>query len=310
MVISLSRGENMAGGVKPNWGVPWWWLDRSLPDRSPGERLEALRARGGRHLLLGPPRLEGCRWPQVVEGLHQGPLRALAVQAFSPPLAGGSTAGGMGFAATGTEEGEESLARLGAARELAKLARTPLVVLFPGRLDLGPHWAGDLARHSRDLPELLARVEEVRARQRDRALDRVCRRLHAALELTGLPRLCLRNGFDLAGLDRVEDLAAIQEDLGRARICFWLDPAAAAFREEAGEGSLGALLDRLGSTAAALSLGDGRPGESGQIPGTGLVDFRLVGDYLRRPGGVLPWTVEILPEYGLEGIEAALGEVT
>lgn len=293
-------------------GIPYWWLQATRPAGQVRAALEWAWRLGMDSLLLGPPRLQGVDWGRVAAELEAGPMRPAAILVEVPPYAPSwdfEAACREHLAAVEPEAGRRAIARLVEAAGIGARVRCPLLVVSPGLLPVPAGWRGNLAQPGPEPAGLRETAAAIPRRDRDAALDRCCRNLHSAWKTTGEARLCLRNGYDLAGLDGPDELAHLVEDLGSDRIGLWLDVAAASIRGAAGGASAGAYLDRLSPFLAGVSLGDGRPGEAGLPPGTGVVDWPLVGDYLKLPGRSLPWVLELAPAAGRAGLEAALGEL-
>ncbi len=292
--------------------LPSGWLKRVLPGLSPEERLVRCREGGWEALLLDPDGAEDRReWTRLIQWLRDGPLEVSAVQAGPLPFLeeGGGGETGSGLASPSPEEREAALEEVRRALDLARKSGCPRILLRPGRLPMGPGWKGDLRWHREGAEEKLARVEASRKEGRDRALDRLCRLLHELSREADGAVFCLRNGFDLAGLDRAEDLAAVVEDLGSRRVRVWADVQAAASREWAGDGALGDLLDETAPFLEGVSLGDATPQEVGLLPGTGRLDLPLVKEYLKAPGLARPWVLEVGVSYGWDSLSLARKEL-
>jgi len=289
--------------------LPVGWLRKVLPGLSPGERLEKALAGGWREILLDPHGASGDReWTGMIQWIREGPMKVTALQAGplplleeSPPLGPGRE----GPASPSREGREAALEEISRALEWARAAGCPRILVRPGLLPVPEGWMGDLRRPLEDLEERRSQVEILREKTRDQALDRVCRLLHGiSLQAEGA-LLCLRNGFDLAGLDRAADLRDLAEDLGRERVRIWVDTGAATARELAGDEPMGELLEEASPFLEGLSLGDVRPGEAGLLPGMGRLDLHLVADYLKAPGFRRPWVLEVGLSFGWDGLELA-----
>ena len=288
--------------------LPSGWLKKVLPGLSPEERLEKALEGGWKEVLLDPHGARGDReWSRTIQWIGEGPLRVTAVQAGPLPLLEESPSlgpGREGLASPSREGRDAALEEVSCALDLAKRSGCPRILVRPGLLPVPEGWKGDLRAPLDDREKKLAQVEALREKARDQALDRVCRLLHGISREAEGALLCLRNGFDLAGLDRPGDLLALVEDLGRRRVRIWVDAGAAAARELAGDGALGELLE-----TAAPFIGDTRPGEAGLLPGMGYLDLPLVADYLRAPGFTRPWVLEVGLSFGWEALVPALKEL-
>jgi len=293
-------------------GLASGWLHRALPGLSPRERLERAWRGGWKTLLLEPSPAEEEEARERLEWIHairQGPMDAAAVQAGPTPLFEEEPylgPGREGPASPAAPARQAALRDVEAALEQARRCGCPRILVRPGLLPVPSGWKGDLLRSWEDLEEKRALVEELRAQGRDQALDRVCRFLHGLSRRAEGALLCLRNGFDLAGLDRPQDLAALVEDLGPRRVRIWVDAGAAALRELAGDGTLGGLLEEAAPWMEGLSLGDVRPGEAGLPPGMGRLDLPLLRDYGKTSGSQRPWILELGPSFGWETLAPAL----
>ncbi len=289
--------------------LPSGWLRKVFPGLSPRERLERALAGGWKEILLDPHGARDDReWTGMIHWIREGPVSVTVLQAGplplleeKPPLGPGRE----GPASPSREGREAALEEISRALDLAKRAGCPRILVRPGLLPVPEGWKGDLRGPLEDLEGRRAQVEALREETRDQALDRACRLLHGISRRAEGALLCLRNGFDLAGLDRAADLRDLAEDLGKERVRIWVDAGAATARELAGDEPLGKLLEEASPFLEGLSLGDVRPGEAGLLPGMGRLDLPLVADYLKAPGFKRPWVLEVGLSFGWEGLELA-----
>ena len=90
-------------------------------------------------------------------------------------------------------------------------------------------------------------------------------------------------------------LEAVFEDLPRTRLGYWHDTAVAARRQELLGEEQGQALDKFSKLLCGISLGDSANGGVYLSPGTGGVDYPLLGSYVLRSGQPLPAAVELDP---------------
>ncbi len=142
------------------------------------------------------------------------------------------------------------------------------------------------------------RVAALRAHRRvglDAALDRACRSLYRICRAWPDHEFCLALSASAAGLGEPEALAAIYEDLAGCRLAYWHDAAVAGCRADRLGEPQGEALERFAARLVGLTVADWGAGELNLPPGAGVVDFPLVGSYLRSRSDPPTVVVELDP---------------
>jgi sugar phosphate isomerase/epimerase len=205
---------------------------------------------------------------------------------------------GSQLAAPNEGERQAGEAAVEDAIQLARRLGCPRLILDPGIVavgggERGPVDLGDLtfAWTSERATAQLAR----RKPYLDQALDAVCRSLHSLtrrFDDMAFALTCTRHVWSLG--DPVA-LEAVFEDLPRARLGYWHDAAVAARRHELLGEEQGRALEKFSKLLCGISLGDSGNGRVYLAPGTGGVDYPLLGSYVLRSGHPLPAAVELDP---------------
>ena len=210
-----------------------------------------------------------------------------------------------GLASSHEGDRESALAAVAGAVRQARALGCATVVLQPGiahvsgevpDTDLGgPGWAGS---HDQAVA-LKARRDAVL----DRALDRVCRSLHMVCKSFPDSRFALTLSRSALGLGEPGALAAIFEDLGRYRVEYWHDTAAAEARRVWLGEDPGSSLERFSNRLSGMILGDYAESRCGLPPGSGGVDYPLLSAYRQPSVRGFPVVIELDP--GVESGEIA-----
>jgi len=119
----------------------------------------------------------------------------------------------------------------------------------------------DLARQEQQLEDLLRRIAAIR---------KLAPGLSISLRVLASP----------AGLLSLHTLEMVLEEARRYEIGYWHDVGATATRQLAGGEEAASWLDRVASRCLGATLEDCHQGLGGQPPGTGVVDWQLVAEYL------------------------------
>lgn len=119
----------------------------------------------------------------------------------------------------------------------------------------------DLARQEQQLEDLLRRIAAIR---------KLAPGLSISLRVLASP----------AGLLTLQTMEMLLEEAKRYEIGYWHDVGATATRQLAGGEEAAAWLDRFASCCLGATLEDCHQGLGGQPPGTGVVDWQLLAEYL------------------------------
>jgi hypothetical protein len=127
------------------------------------------------------------------------------------------------------------------------------------------------------------------------ALDRVCRVLYETCRAYPDIRFCLTPGRSIRTVGGTDGLEAVFEDLSNVRLSYWHDTAIVSRRQQVLGEAQGDWLERFSNRCVGCTLGDATSDGLYQPPGAGGVDYPLLAAYLRRPGKVLPVSLELDP---------------
>lgn len=231
--------------------------------------------------LVPGPAPRSCDWAALARAARNYPVAFPAVRVHSV-LADQPASGGL--ASPQPREREQALESVQRAVATAGSVGTDRVIL-----DLGPvPLLGEVGRE--DLAETGWRREDVQALAARRkaglepALDRVCRQLHAICKSNPETWFCLTAGRSLRGVAGLDALASIFEDLPTARLRYWHDTAVAARREQLLGEAQGHWLEEFSNRLSGITLGDATDDGMYLPPGSGGVDYPLLGAYLPRAG--------------------------
>lgn len=270
------------------------WLGVHAPG-DPRAMLVWLLDRGFRGVVPGPgPR--AVPWRAVAAARESLPVTFAAVRTAGPttPLRSRPEAG---IASAAEGDRTAALQALAQAVHLAEAVGTTLVILEPGLVRVpgepGPTDVGEAG------PALTRdKASAWMARRKpllDRALDGACRFLHRACRAFPDTTFCLTGSADLLGLGEPAALAAIFGDLPNLRLRYWHDAPVAARRQELLGVSQGEWLLGVGDRLAGFTVGDPTDGSLYGLPGSGTVDYALLGSYKAPRSRVLPVVLELEP---------------
>jgi sugar phosphate isomerase/epimerase len=244
--------------------------------------------------LMAAPAPRSIDWAALRVAAQDLPVDFAGARAGSVFATQSATAG-----LASAKEGERELA-LQAVRHAVAIARTlgrPLVVLEPGVVpmlgeiecedlgDVGYSWTHERAH------ALLAR----RKAGRNAALDRVCRELFGLVRAFPDIEFSLCGGRSLRALADRSTLQDLYEDLRSIRLGYWHDVAVCARREQVLGEAPGDWLEAFGNRCTGFSLGDASADGMYLPPGSGGVDYGLVGSYVPRSGRPTPCVWELDP---------------
>jgi len=140
-------------------------------------------------------------------------------------------------------------------------------IALPGSEDLVRRVA---ARDAEARDELLRR----RRGARDRALEAVCRNLHALLAQAGDYAFALAPAAHPLAVPLADELELVLSSLASPRLGYWHAPDRLAWLEARGLGEAGAWLHAAPARLWGVSVADLAGDRLGQLPGTGTLDWR------------------------------------
>lgn len=194
---------------------------------------------------------------------------------------------------------------------LAQQFGAPVVVLRGGTVE-----DPDLHGRARELEELLRKVgpeEEVRDQVVEYAkelqnksqvqIEHFCRCLHEVAKEFPDTRLAIEPGVQLTDLMHFEAVGWVLSDLERQGLGYWHHVGRIFARERAGLPPQGQWLDTYGPRMLGVHLMDASSEEVGLPPGSGEVDFKLIGSYLNTE---ISRVVEVSPKHGRAEILASV----
>jgi hypothetical protein len=191
-------------------------------------------------------------------------------------------------ARTGIQDAVDRARRLGLGR----------VLLEPGAvISVGERGPVDLAdSHAGWTPERAADQARRRDAGLDAALDVVCRALHDLCRSNPDMEFSLVASRTVDGVGTPRGLAAVFEDLAGRKLSYWHEAAIAACRQVRLGEPQGEWLERFAPRLRGLTASDFADGVLHMPPGSGLVDYPLVANYvpLASPGP-FPVVVELDP---------------
>ncbi len=286
--------------------------------------MSVLRAVGGGWLSVHAPNQPKAMWLWLLERGFRGVLpspgprsvdwRALAAARDSLPAsivavsAGGTTTplrdrpeGGLASA----NESDRNLAFAGLrnAVDLAVAIGVTQVIFEPGLVRVpGEPGPTDISDSTVGwTPDKAAAWMVRRNAVRDRSLDAACRFLHKLCKSFPDMKFCLAGGADLLALGEPSALAAIFADLRGLGLGYWHDAPVAARREELLGVPQGEWLHAFADRLVGMTVSDSCEGSLYALPGSGRVDYPLLGSYKLRRARALPVVLEL--DAGIEPTE-------
>lgn len=263
---------------------------------------------GFRGLMPGPAPRE-IAWEGLRALRREMPFQLVEGLALAAPRASGDRPDrGLGSQHRGDRA--TAVAAVQGALERARALGIRRVVLEPGSVSL-PDGVEPLDVAAATLPEAV-RNRAVAARDRglDGALDAVCRSLHGLCKANPDMELCLVPGRGVESVGSLAGLRAIFDDLQSPQLGYWHEAAVAAGRQEFLGEPQGAWLEQFGARLRGMSVADRAEGSIQMPPGSGLVDYPLLTNYVpRAAAGVFPVVVDLdpgVPPVELPGVHAFL----
>lgn len=171
------------------------------------------------------------------------------------------------------------------------------LILEPGAVRM-PGEAGPLDLADSDLGWTLDRARAQAARRDallDAALDVACRALHGIGREHPEIELCLNASRTVDGIGTLRGLEAVFEDLSSQRLGYWHEAAITACRMDRLGEPQGAWLERFAGRMRGLTVSDWADGRLHLPPGSGLVDYPLVANYVPVATGSFPVVVDLDP---------------
>jgi hypothetical protein len=293
MTIERFLGATWAAIHGPRGARPLavWTLESGFRGLMPGPAPREIAWEGLRALRREMPF-------QLVEGLSLGGARS------------GRDRPDRGLGSQHRGDRTTAVAAVQGALERARALGIRRVLVEPGAVSL-PDGVDPVDVATASVPEA-ARDRAVAARDRglDGALDAACRSLHSLCKANPDMELCLVPGRGVESLGSLVGLRAIFDDLQPLPLGYWHEAAVAAGRQEFLGEPQGAWLEQFGSLLRGLSVADRAEGSIQMPPGSGLVDYPLLTNYVpRAASGVFPVVVDLdpgVPPVELPGVHAFL----
>ncbi|MCB9889420.1 MAG: hypothetical protein H6836_07555 [Planctomycetes bacterium] len=247
---------------------------------------------GFRGLVAAP--LPGApAWAAVRQAAVDLPFRFGAVRVTA--LSGGGGPAEAGLASSEAADQAAAYAAVESAVRLAHAVGCPRVILEPGVVPQVDGAETELTSPVGMSEERAAALLARRNAGLDRALDRVCRLLHALCRTHPEIRFCLTNSRDALGIGDQDGLPALFEDLSRCGLGYWHDAVAGAARQHWLGQEPGQVLESCSKFLCGMTLGDYCEGRKDLPPGVGGVDYPLLSAYRVRSGRSFPVAVELDP---------------
>ena len=134
-------------------------------------------------------------------------------------------------------------------------------------------------------------------------MEHLCRSLHTLCSEFPETRLAVEPGEHLDDLLGFEVMGWVLDDLSKQGIGYWHDVGRVHLLERLGLPAQGQWLDKYASRMLGVHLQDAADGEAEMPPGTGQVDFRLIGEYLPED---VSQVLDVNPRHGRTEILASV----
>jgi len=242
--------------------------------------------------LLPGPAPRPCDWPALARTAINYPVAFPAVRVDSllvgePPV--------IGLAAVSQGDQQAFRSRVERALAIGAAVATDQIIIDPGVVPLvGEVQAEDLGETGWS-PAAVAALQARRSVALGSALDKACRTLFNLCKSHPDKRFCLTLGRSLRSLTGLEAFTAIFEDLPSQRLRYWHDTAVAARRQQLLGEAQGEWLERFSNRMSGCTLGDSTDEGIYLPPGSGGVDYPLLGTYLPRAAKGVSVCVELDP---------------
>jgi sugar phosphate isomerase/epimerase len=194
------------------------------------------------------------------------------------------------LASSNAEEREQALGSVRRHVQLAQKLQTPVVVLRGSSVadqklrheaeGLTVHLAKDglTEELAEQIREYVHRVQKKGQRQ----LEHLCRSLHQLMTEFPAVKLAIEPGMHIDDLLSFEAMGWVLDDLEKRGLAYWHDVGRIHFRSKAGLPDQGKWLEAYASRMIGVHLQDACDDEYQMPPGTGEVDFRLIGEYVPK----------------------------
>ncbi|MBM3988785.1 MAG: sugar phosphate isomerase/epimerase [Planctomycetes bacterium] len=188
------------------------------------------------------------------------------------------------------EEREQAIGSVRRHMHLAQKMLAPVVVLRGNSvvdaklraeaevLNLELHKAGLSEELAEKIRDFVHRVQKKGQRQ----LEYLCRSLHQLLSEMPQTKLAIEPGLHIDDLLSFEAMGWVLDDLSSKGLAYWHDVGRIHMREKSGLPGQGHWLEAYGNRMVGIHLQDAADNEYQMPPGTGEVDFRLVGEYTSK----------------------------
>ncbi|MBM3991306.1 MAG: TIM barrel protein [Planctomycetes bacterium] len=185
------------------------------------------------------------------------------------------------------EEREQAIGSVRRHMQLAQKLLAPVVVLRGSSvadaklraeaevLNVELHRDGLSEELAEKIRDYVHRVQKKGQRQ----LEHLCRSLHQLLSELPQTKLAIEPGLHIDDLLSFEAMGWVLDDLSSKGLAYWHDVGRIHMRQKSGLPGQGQWLESYGGRMVGIHLQDAADNEYQMPPGTGEVDFRLVGEY-------------------------------
>lgn len=191
------------------------------------------------------------------------------------------------LASSSADEREQALGSVRRHIQLAQRLGAPVVVLR------GSSVADPKLRHeaeqlhvklvkdglSEELAEQIRDFVQRVQRKGQRQIEYLCRSLHQLMSEFPATKVALEPGLHIDDLLSFEAMGWVLDDLEKHGLGYWHDVGRIHMRQKSGLPGQGQWLEAYGGRMVGIHLQDAADNEYQMPPGTGEVDFRLVGEY-------------------------------
>ncbi|MCB9917509.1 MAG: hypothetical protein H6832_03810 [Planctomycetes bacterium] len=271
------------------------WLALHTPDSCRSAALRALDL--GFDALVPAPTAKRFPWQTLRAEIEDLPIGVPAIR-VDPPFEtksgslASSRADDVLAARARFERAAELAARLGVATLIFEAPSLGLPLSSETREEL----EAALTVGREPDTELFERAAAAVEARRDAGLEHACRHLHGLLRQFPDLHVCLTESPDLGSLSGFTAIEAMLDDLaGLRRLHYWHQAAIVSWQAASGGPATGHVLENLSKYLRGMDLAD--YGEHGyrSVPGSGLVDYRLLAPYTGPAGSRHSCCLELDP---------------
>jgi len=195
------------------------------------------------------------------------------------------------LSSSNADEREQAIGSVRRHMQLAQKMLAPVVVLRGNSvadaklraeaevLNVELHKDGLSEELAEKIRDYVHRVQKKGQRQ----LEHLCRSLHQLLSEMPQTKLAIEPGLHIDDLLSFEAMGWVLDDLSSKGLAYWHDVGRIHMRQKSGLPGQGQWLEAYSGRMVGIHLQDAADNEYQMPPGTGEVDFRLVGEYTPKP---------------------------